>query len=112
MFLQYDRRRILNYSLIPVCLKEAVQDELHEHEDYFSLWLMIIGGIWISDETENAWLASRLRLMAKRLGLDSWEMVRDSVRQYPWINGLHDQPGHDLWTRIHNLDQGSQNVLT
>lgn len=104
MFLQYDRRRLINYSLVPVCLENVVQDESREHGEDFSLWLLTIGGIWISDEPNNRWLAPRLRMMAQRLGLDSWEEAQDSIRQYPWITGLHDQPGRELWNRVHNID--------
>jgi hypothetical protein len=103
-FLQYDRRRLINYSLVPVCLEKVVQYESRMHGDDFYLWLLTIGGIWISDEPNNMWLAPRLRTMAQRLGLDSWEEAQVLIRQFPWITGLHDQPGRELWNRVHKID--------
>lgn len=103
LFLQSDRRRMINYSLIPVCLRSVLRSEVAEQEDEDSLWLMIIGGIWISDEPDSDWLALRIRSMAQRLGLDSWDKARDRVSKYPWIGSQHDQPGHELWNRVHYL---------
>jgi hypothetical protein len=102
MFLQHDRRRIINYNLIPLCLKNVLQAEVLEEEDELALWLMIIGGIWISD-ADGDWLAPRIRATAQRLGFDSWDKARGSVCKYPWINSLHDQLGRGLWNRVHSL---------
>ncbi|KAJ6109982.1 hypothetical protein N7486_002217 [Penicillium sp. IBT 16267x] len=103
MFLQNDRCRLINYSLVPICLKNALQDELSRQHIEFSFWLTIIGGIWISDELESEWIALKLRNGAQRLGLTSWEDARRFVCRYPWINGLHDHPGRILWERAHNF---------
>lgn len=103
LFLQNDRRRMIKYCLIPVCLRNVLQSEVAEQEDEDALWLMIIGGIWISGEPESDWLAPRIRSMAQRLGLDSWDKARDCLCKYPWIGSQHDQPGRELWNRVHYL---------
>jgi hypothetical protein len=103
LFLQNDRYRLINYSLVPVCLKNALRHERHEQNIEFSFWITLIGGIWISDEPENEWIASELRMRAQRLSLASWEDARRFVIKYPWINGLHDEPGRIFWQRAHNM---------
>jgi len=100
VFLQYDRRRILDYNLIPLCLREFLDSRLDELEDEAILWLMIVGGIWISGDDDREWLAPRTRMMAQRLGIDTWDEVRSSVSKFPWINALHDEPGRSLWNRL------------
>lgn len=103
LFLQNDRRRMINYSLIPVCLGSVLRSEVAEQKDEDALWLMIIGGIWISDEPESDWFAPRIRSVAQRLGLDSWDKARNCLCKYPWIGSQHDQPGRELWNRAHYL---------
>ncbi|KAJ5657614.1 uncharacterized protein N7484_001263 [Penicillium longicatenatum] len=103
LFLQNDRYRLINYSLVPVCLKNALQHERQEQNLEFSFWLTLIGGIWISDEPENEWIASELRMRAQRLSLGSWEDARRFALKYPWINGLHDEPGRIFWQRAHKM---------
>lgn len=103
MFLQNDRCRLINYSLVPVCLKSALRGDFHEQNIELSLWLTIIGGIWISDEPENEWIAPKVRMGAQRLGLTCWEDARKFIYKYPWIGGLHDQPGRLLWERAHRF---------
>ncbi|KAJ5805923.1 uncharacterized protein N7503_003525 [Penicillium pulvis] len=103
LFLQNDRCRLINYSLVPVCLKSALRDDLYEQNIELSFWLTVIGGIWISDEPENEWIASKLKMGAQRLGLTCWEDAQEIVYKYPWINGLHDQPGRIIWERANQI---------
>lgn len=99
LFLQNDRCRLINYILIPTCLKNLLQDELRQDME-LSFWLLMIGGIWISDEPEHKWLNPKLRATAHWLGLTCWDDVKRSVCKFPWINGLHDQLGRSLWERV------------
>ncbi|KAJ5552674.1 hypothetical protein N7494_002052 [Penicillium frequentans] len=103
LFLQNDRCRLINYSLVTVCLKSALRDDLYEQNMGVSFWLTVIGGIWISDEPENDWISSKLQIGAQRLGLTCWENAQEIVYKYPWINGLHDQQGRLLWERAHQF---------
>lgn len=103
LFLQNDRRRLINYNLVSIYLKKALEDELCDQNVEFFFWLAIIGGIWISDEADNKWIAPRIRIGAQQLGLASWEDARKIICKYPWVNGLHDQPGHMLWEWVYQL---------
>ena len=100
-FLQYDRRRIVDFKLIPLCLRDILDSRLDEYDNEFVLWLMMVGGIWISVDVDGEMLAPRTRITAQRLGIDTWDGARSSVSKLPWINALHDQPGRRVWDRLH-----------
>jgi hypothetical protein len=104
-FLQYDRRRILEYELVSLCLKDVLDSGLDEHDGDLVIWLIFIGGIWTSGDSDGRWLVSRVRRLVRRLGINSWAEVHSSVREFPWINALHDRPGRAVWNLVY---QGSQ----
>lgn len=102
MFLQYDRRRMLDYSLISACLWHALEGDVvnqPQHQE-LALWLMILGGVWISGEGNVKSLRPRIRATADRLRLESWEDVRGCLGKYPWIQSIHDEPGRALWKQV------------
>ena len=105
LFLQYDHRRILQYELVSLRLKDVLDRGLDEVDDDLVLWLLLIGGIWISSGTDRFWLTSRIMELARRLGLNSWADVHGYVSTFPWISTLHDQPGRAVWNSVY---EGSQ----
>jgi hypothetical protein len=101
MFLQHDRRRVLDYTLISRCVWQVLDSgKIEEIGEEFALWFMIMGGIWISVGVEVEALLSRIRSTAEALGIARWEDARLCVAKFPWIHALHDQPGHHLWNRV------------
>jgi hypothetical protein len=101
MFLQYDRRRVMDYDLITRCLWYVLDDvSLDEAEDELRLWVMVMGGIWIPGEDHMHLLAPRIRVTAQRLRLHMWDDILGSVTKFPWIHAIHDEPGHKIWQRV------------
>lgn len=101
MFLQYDRRRVMDYDLITRCLWYVLDDlSLDEDEDQLRLWVMVMGGIWIPGDDHMRLLAPRIRATAQRLQLHTWDDILGSVTKFPWIHAIHDEPGHKIWQRV------------
>lgn len=95
-FLQLNERQLLRYDLVTLRFKEVLDVSSDNVADELLLWLVIMGGIWTSDES---WLIPRIRTLAERLGIYAWEEARALIRELPWIGVLHDEPGHAFWNR-------------
>ncbi|OBT73385.1 hypothetical protein VF21_07679 [Pseudogymnoascus sp. 05NY08] len=97
LFLQHDRRRIMDYDLVTVRLKEVL-DSSQELDDDLAIWLMCLGGIWLADDPCRLWLAPMIKQFTNRTGIDSWPEVHDRVSKFPWINAVHEDQGRLAWT--------------
>ncbi|KAJ5184276.1 hypothetical protein N7492_001892 [Penicillium capsulatum] len=99
-FLQCNRHRILNNRLISTCLRDTLDREWHENGDESTFWLMMCGGLWVSGEADGAWIALRIRELARVLGLVEWDDVRRTVGRFPWIHAVHDDLARKLWEEV------------
>ena len=97
LFLQVGRRRFQKYGLVGQHLKLAIEKGLEEEDNSVMLWLLFVGGISVLEGGDQAWLHSRIHHVAASLELDSWDMLRQHLLQFPWIISLHDEPGKALW---------------
>ncbi|KAK7751743.1 hypothetical protein SLS62_006228 [Diatrype stigma] len=103
MFLQFDHRRMMDYDLISLRLKDVLGGGLdRQDESGLLLWLTLIGGIWVSRDAHREWLGPKLRREAQRLGLESWDKALDVISKFPWVHTLHDEPGHTVWDIAHS----------
>jgi hypothetical protein len=106
MLLRFDKRRALDYSLVTRCLWHVLDGpSLDESKHELKLWVMMMGGLWISGEDNVDLLASRIRATSQRLGLETWPAVLGRVAKFPWIHALHDEPGRELWEKACQLSQ-------
>lgn len=96
LFLQWDNRRIQEYDLISLRLREALEDELDAYDGDLFLWLLFIASLWFST-TDRHWLVLKIRMSTVRLGIDRWAQLLDRFCNFPWINNLHDQAGRAVW---------------
>jgi hypothetical protein len=53
------------------------------------LWLLLVGSIMVYDSSED-WLVQSINSLT---GRQSWEEVRERVREVMWIDAIHDVPG-------------------
>lgn len=93
-------------------------DDQDRKEDETCLWVMMMGCTWtqgdwpggVSMETTGAGAgagasgcpgrlqkARKVRQVADRLGLASWDDARAVLAKYPWLTLLHDRAGRALW---------------
>ncbi|CAK7211574.1 hypothetical protein SCUCBS95973_001161 [Sporothrix curviconia] len=79
-------------------------------DDETCFWVMMMGGAWTLGNKKTrpglqtmgdslGWQQSvrRVRQVADRLGLASWEDACAVLSRYPWLTALHDRPGRELW---------------
>jgi hypothetical protein len=97
LFLQHDRRQIMDYDLVTVRLKEVL-DYHQELDDDLALWLMCLGGIWIADDPYRLWLCPMISEFTHTTGIHSWPEVHDRVSKFPWIKVVHEDQGCLVWT--------------
>ncbi|KAL7935998.1 hypothetical protein V8C35DRAFT_278229 [Trichoderma chlorosporum] len=101
VFLHSGRRQILDYQRVDRQLKEILDTDLEDHNPELTLWLSILGGLWASDGYDEHWLPPRIRPMAIRLDIRSWDEVCNVVGHFPWVHALHDDLGRALWDQAH-----------
>ncbi|KAL9112692.1 MAG: hypothetical protein Q9227_002995 [Pyrenula ochraceoflavens] len=102
IFLKYGNRQIVQYKLIPLCLRDVLKSQLNKCQDAVLLWLMMLGGIWMFGDTDNEWFTSKMRRTIRRLAINSWDEAQRLIAGLPWINVLHDGPSRELWNRVHD----------
>lgn len=99
MLAQRGRRQIIKCDLIFQRLRAVLESGQDACDDELVFWVTVMGGIWVADDGDSEWFDSRIRALAERLDLNSWEAARRSLCRFPWIDGLHDEPGRELWDR-------------
>lgn len=100
LFLQFDGRRFLRYTLVSRCLKSVIQRGIFEIDGDSLLWLLFIGGISVLEETDQRWVILQISHMVRLLGIESWVQLRQTLTQLPWIGAIHDGPGKALWETV------------
>ncbi|ERT03258.1 hypothetical protein HMPREF1624_01564 [Sporothrix schenckii ATCC 58251] len=116
LFLRFDQRRLLGYRLIGKRFRAVVEDDPGENRrsersedpndiknDEICFWVVMMGGMW----TQGDWSkgdcpgrtqkARKVRQLADRLGITTWDDVRTVLDKYPCLTVLHSQPGRELW---------------
>ncbi|KIH86521.1 hypothetical protein SPBR_08365 [Sporothrix brasiliensis 5110] len=116
LFLRFDQRRLLGYQLIGKRFRAVVEDDPGEsrrsersedpddiRNDEICFWVVMMGGMW----TQGNWSkedcpgrtqkARKVRKLADRLGIATWENARTVLDKYPCLTVLHSQPGLELW---------------
>lgn len=101
-YMQLSRHRMLDFDLLRERFRQALAslgnyDE--EHADGRLLWLMAVGGIWFFGDVVEREILEGLRRESSRTRISSWDEARCVLREFPWIDSLHDQPGSSLWRR-------------
>ncbi|KAK6519943.1 hypothetical protein TWF506_000237 [Arthrobotrys conoides] len=66
----------------------------------FLLWLLFMAGISIFDVKDDVWLQLLLKNHISHMELESWQSVKIILREYPWIDYFHDEPGLEIWETL------------
>lgn len=100
MLARRDRSQTIKCGLIFQRLRAVLENGSDKCDNKLVFWVTFMGGIWVANDDEGEWFATRVRALAQQRGFDNWQTARSSLREFPWINGLHDEPGRELWDRI------------
>lgn len=96
-FLQPDGRQILQFDPVVARFSEILSHGVDKLDSHLKLWLLLIGGIWAPNGTNESIVTSGLRDVTQQLGVKSWEDLRGAIQYFPWIKAIHEQRGCDLW---------------
>ena len=69
----------------------GLQDTSHLATAEFKLWLLFIARMSIVVAYEDSWIHFEMSKALQILGLSSWTAVREKLKQYLWIDKLHDK---------------------
>jgi hypothetical protein len=61
------------------------------------LWALFMVGISTLHDTHVTWLLPWIKLTTSSLGIENWPDAEAHLRQYPWIDSFHAEPGQKLW---------------
>ncbi|PYH44036.1 uncharacterized protein BP01DRAFT_299537 [Aspergillus saccharolyticus JOP 1030-1] len=64
------------------------------------LWALFVGTASIFQKDAPEWLILRAGVLMQELTLATWEDTLCLLRQFPWVNALHDAPAQHLWKRL------------
>lgn len=98
-FLQFNRYRIMDYKLLSLRIRDVLKNEPTEHANDATFWLMMVGGIWVSNEADGDWIIPKIRRLAQQRKIDTWDEAVRVAYMFPWIYALHDEPARRLWTQ-------------
>ncbi|KAF7560335.1 hypothetical protein G7046_g3813 [Stylonectria norvegica] len=101
IFLQYSKQRIVDYGLVSLCLRDVLESDLDGYDDGFLLWLVVLGGIWVSNDADSVWILPRIRTVAARMDLHTWDDARGLISKFPWLDAIHGQLGRNIWNKAH-----------
>lgn len=101
MLAQRGRRQIIKCGLISQRLRAVLKSDPDKCDNELVFWVAVMGGIWVADNSDGGWFGLRVQTCAQKLGIDSWQRARSSLCKFPWIDGLHDEPGRELWNQLH-----------
>lgn len=101
LFMQFDHsRRVLKCDAVFSRLRSVLYRDLSGLDNDLVLWILFMGGIWITNGPDDSWLNWKIKEMALSMGIDSWTEIYSVICTFPWIKKLHDEPGSTLWKSI------------
>lgn len=101
LFMQFDHhQRLLKCDAVFSRLRRILYRDLAELDDDLVLWILFMGGIWITDGPDDSWLHWKIRKTTLSMGIDSWTEIYSVICAFPWIKNLHNEPGIALWESV------------
>ena len=92
------------YDVLAHKLRKALGSERKgtatKMDKQLELWLAFVGGMSVFDSKDSPWLVPQIKTCLHELDIDSWQGLHEKIAGYPWIDAIHDKPGHELWKTI------------
>ena len=61
------------------------------------LWLLMVGSLSFFTPADDAWLIPWIRVNVELCGAHDWIGLRSQLKEFPWIDILHDNPGQAIF---------------
>ncbi|KAL5089488.1 hypothetical protein Trisim1_005184 [Trichoderma cf. simile WF8] len=68
-----------------------------ESSPHLLCWLLVMGAISIFGPTDNAWLVPWIQVNLRLCEVESWDKLRHQLKQFLWIDILHDHLGESIF---------------
>ncbi|KAL7904444.1 hypothetical protein GGI35DRAFT_199619 [Trichoderma velutinum] len=69
----------------------------NESSSHILCWLLVMGAISIFSPADDAWLVPWIQVNLKLCEAQSWNKLRHQLKQFLWIDILHDHPGKSIF---------------
>ncbi|UKZ48221.1 hypothetical protein TrVGV298_002457 [Trichoderma virens] len=82
-----------------------------ESSPHILCWLLVMGAISIFSPADDVWLIPWIQVNLKLCEAESWNMLRHQLKQFLWIDILHDHLGKsifDVANSLHKDDESSE----
>jgi hypothetical protein len=99
LFLQIGSQRVMNYNNVTKRLKNILEGDILESEDGLKFWLLMLGGVWVTDDDNVEWLIPMMFTQRRKMQLCNWSEAKEVLERWMWIGVLHDGPGRMVWER-------------
>lgn len=92
-----------SYNLLAENLRSSLKHltKHHDRHDSTMLWLFLVAGISVFNESDARWLILQIRKCLSTLQLRGWDDVQKILTRFPWVGYFHDKRGQQLWTKVH-----------
>ncbi|KAJ5145101.1 hypothetical protein N7448_002493 [Penicillium atrosanguineum] len=77
--------------------KSLLQFNTSEGSSSILPWLIMIGGLSVFGPADGPWLIPCLQANIESWGLETWNDLRAYLKQFLWIDFLHDKPGEAMY---------------
>lgn len=84
----------------PVSQSITALCQLADITPQLKFWVMFMGAIWHGNTPGGAPLRHQAASGAAELQLRSWDAARACLARFPWLAGIHDAPGRELWDQL------------
>ncbi|KAJ8126663.1 hypothetical protein O1611_g6976 [Lasiodiplodia mahajangana] len=78
----------------------SIAQTISEHDrsrKMIVFWALMMGRISSLTKGDDLWLIPKLKILAHELELRTWPLVRDVLREFPWVKVSHEAQGEAFW---------------
>ncbi|KAI0147002.1 hypothetical protein GGR57DRAFT_281483 [Xylariaceae sp. FL1272] len=94
-------RKIIRFPTLFESFRIAAQNIRIDNEpSEVLLWAFTVGRVSVLSKRDDIWLIPKVRSIAQRLKLRSWNEATGILNEFPWIKALHNQEGQAFWYSV------------
>jgi hypothetical protein len=79
-------------------------DPRKEKEVKLLLWILVIGAIVGMNTANRRWFVRGVREFASRLGIETWEGVKEILGGFLWLGSTSDRDGRNVWNEVEEVN--------
>ncbi|KAI0427824.1 hypothetical protein F5Y09DRAFT_315168 [Xylaria sp. FL1042] len=94
-------RKIMAFPLVMERFRSVAQTIRRDNrsQQMVIFWALLVGRVSALTRDDDVWLILKLKALANELELQSWPEVSNALRQFPWVNAMHEAQGEEFWNK-------------